>query len=282
MNDQAVADALLDAARAWIAERGMTAMRGPGEYSNATHEIQGVLVEGFEFPPTVDLTHNPPYYDELLDATGGWPSRWTTSPTRSGPPANQRSLRTLAEKVAERSHITTRPVDLSRFEEELTLLIHIYNDAWAENWGFLPVTDEEADDRRRDAPADRRPAAHPLRLRRTASQRRFSARIPDPNWALRPRWKWYGDSDAVRIARLLATRRHIPRVRLMFFGIRKQYRHLGVDAVLFTQMLEYAQTKHYLECEPSMLLEHNDLVIRASAYMGGHEYKRWRIYDAPV
>ena len=65
----------------------------------------------------------------------------------------------------------------------------------------------------------------------------------------------------------------------MFFGIRKPYRHLGIDALLFTQMLEYAQTKQYLECEPSMLLEHNDLVIRASAFMGGHEYKRWRIYD---
>ena len=98
--------------------------------------------------------------------------------------------------------------------------------------------------------------------------------LPDPNWALRPRWKWYGDSDAVRIVRLLTMRRHIPRVRLMFFGIRKPYRHLGIDALLFTQMLEYAQTKHYLECEPSMLLEHNDLVIRASAFMGGREYKR--------
>ena len=48
----------------------MTAMRGPGEYSNATHERQGVLVEGFEFPPTVELTHNPPYYGEFLERYG--------------------------------------------------------------------------------------------------------------------------------------------------------------------------------------------------------------------
>jgi len=52
--------------------------------------------------------------------------------------------------------------------------------------------------------------------------------------------------------------------------------------LLFTQMLEYARSKHYLECEPSMLLEHNTLVLRAATFMGGHEYKRWRIYDAAV
>jgi hypothetical protein len=65
----------------------------------------------------------------------------------------------------------------------------------------------------------------------------------------------------------------------MFFGIREPYRKLGVDAVLFDELTRYAQTKHYTECEPSMLLEDNQLVIRASRHMGGHEYKRWRIYD---
>ena len=281
VKDQAVANALLDSARSWIAARDMCVMRGPGQYSNATHEIQGVLVEGFEFPPTVDLTHNPPYYDELLTTWGLTKSMDYVAYTLSVRQPITPRLRALADKVAERSHIETRPVDLSRFEEELQLLIHIYNDAWSENWGFLPVTDEEA-----------AKVAESLRPIVDAQLIRFAyvhgepaavlGAIPDPYWALRPRWKWYGDSDAVRVARLMATRRRIPRVRLMFFGIKKKFRHLGIDALLFTQMLEYAQTKHYLECEPSMLLEHNDLVIRASAFMGGHEYKRWRIYDAKL
>jgi hypothetical protein len=62
VEDFDVARALLDAARNWVRERGMTVLRGPGEYSNATHERQGVLISGFEYPPTVELTHNPPYY----------------------------------------------------------------------------------------------------------------------------------------------------------------------------------------------------------------------------
>jgi hypothetical protein len=253
-------------------------MRGPGQYSNATHEIQGVLVEGFEFPPTVELTHNPPYYDDFLTRWGLAKSMdyvAYTLPVRQ--PINER-LRTLAEKAAARSHITTRPVVLARLDEELALLVSIYNDAWSENWGFLPVTDAEA----ATLAESLRPIIDPQLIRFAYVNDEPVAvlgALPDPNWALRPRWKWYGDSDAVRIARLFAMRRRIPRVRLMFFGILKPFRHLGIDALLFSQMLEYAQTKHYLECEPSMLLEQNDHVIRASAAMGGREYKRWRIYD---
>lgn len=273
-----VAETLLDAARDWIAEQGMTTMRGPGQYSNATHERQGVLVEGFEFPPTVELTHNPPYYDEFLTRWGLTKSMdyvAYTLPVRQEP---DRALTELAAHAAQRGHLTTRPVDLSRFDEELALLLDIYNDAWSENWGFLSITAEEG-----TALAEAlRPIVDPKLIRFAYVDEEPVAvlgALPDPNWALRPRWRWYGDSDAVRVARLLAMRRRIPRVRLMFFGIRKPYRRIGVDALLFTEMLAYAQTRHYLECEPSMLLETNEPVIRASRHMGGREYKRWRIYD---
>jgi GNAT superfamily N-acetyltransferase len=103
--------------------------------------------------------------------------------------------------------------------------------------------------------------------------------IPDPNWALRPRWRWYGDGDLVRLVRVLWMRRHIPRVRLMFFGIRPEYRRLGVDAVLFQELYEYGEPRGYRQGEPSLLLEDNEMVIRPSVAMGGHEYKRWRIYE---
>jgi GNAT superfamily N-acetyltransferase len=81
------------------------------------------------------------------------------------------------------------------------------------------------------------------------------------------------------MVRLLRMRRHIPRVRLMFFGIRPAFRRLGVDALLFKELWDYAAPRGYRCGEPSMLLEDNDMVIRPSAAMGGREYKRWRIYE---
>jgi GNAT superfamily N-acetyltransferase len=103
--------------------------------------------------------------------------------------------------------------------------------------------------------------------------------LPDPNIPFRPRWNWFLDTDLVRIVRLLLTRRRIPVVRLMFFGIRPKFRNRGIDAVLFLECLTYARKHGYRACEPSMLLEDNDLILRPSAAMGGRRYKTWRIYE---
>ena len=161
---------------------------------------------------------------------------------------------------------------------EVRLITEIYNESWAQNWGFLPVTDEEAVD-----------LADSLRLVADPGLIRFAfvdgkpaavlGALPDPNQALRPRWHWYGDSDPIRIARLLRMRRHIPFLRLMFFGVRPGYRRTGIDAILYSEVKEYAITKGYKRCEASLLLEDNHLILSPSEFMGARRYKTWRIYD---
>jgi len=280
-NDYEAASALLDAAKAWVAERGMTVMRGPGEYSNATHERQGVLVDGFEFPPTVELTHNPPYYGGLLERYGLGKVQDYVAYTMKTADIDHERLERLAAAVKKRERIVTRPANMKDFTNEVRLVIEIYNEAWAANWGFLPVTGEEA-----DALAETlKPIVDPGLVRFAFVDDEPIAvmgAIPDPNWALRPRWKWYGDSDLVRLARLFVMRRHIPRVRLMFFGVRPEHRRAGVDAVLLYETFAYGAPRGYTEAEPSMLLEDNIMILRPAAAMGGHEYKRWRIYEMRV
>lgn len=281
VEDYAVAAALLDAARAWLTEHGMTVMRGPGQYGNATHERQGLLVDGFDHPPTVELTHNPPYYADFLERYGLRKTKDYVAYTIEVQQPEDPRMKKVAAEMRERHHIETRPVALKNWRDEVRQIIDIYNDAWAENWGFLPVTQEEAD----MLATSLLPIVDPLLIRFAYVGGQPAAvlgALPDAYWSLRPRWRWYGDSDYVRVARLFAQRRRIPRVRLMFFGIRQAYRRLGIDAVLFDELMRYGRTKHYRTCEPSMLLEDNALVIRASAHMGGHEYKRWRIYDMPL
>ncbi len=281
IEDYQVAKALLDQARQWVKSRGMAVLRGPGEYSNTSHERQGILVDGYEYPPTVELTHNPPYYGEFLERYGFHKAKdyhayifdvQTPSPPR---------LEGLVEQVQRRREIETRPLIFKELSSEVRLIVNIYNDSWSKNWGFLPITEEEAN-----------ALANSLRLIVDPGLVRFAfvqgepvavlGFFPDPYYALRPRWRWYGDSDLVRIARLLWTRRHIPRTRLMFFGIRPGFRQLGIDALLFHEAKEYAIQRGYLKCEASMLLENNHLILRASEFMGGHYYKTWRIYDLPL
>ena len=276
--DFEAASALLDGARGWIAARGMLAMRGPGEYSNATHERQGILVEGFEFPPTVELTHNPPYYGEFLERWGLEKVKDYHAYLIELNDSKQPELAKLATRVEHEGHVTTRTVEMENFNADIRLVIEIYNEAWANNWGFLPVTPEEA-----DSIADTlKPIIDPGLVRFAFYDGEPAAVLggfPDPNWALRPRWKWYGDGDTVRIGRLLRMRRHIPRIRLMFFGIRPPFRQKGIDALLYAHTLEYALSNGYTTVEPSMLLEDNDLILSASRFMGGRRYKTWRIYE---
>ncbi len=282
VNDYAVAAALLDRAREWLTARGMRVMRGPGGYSTATHEpYQGVLIDGFDTPPTVELTHNPLYYDKLLTRYGltkvkDYHAYWIEFDGWS----NER-LNNLAAQVRERRDITTRPVDLHNVREEVDRIVTIYNEAWADNWGFLPLTDAEA-----EAMAESLALiADPGLIRFAYVKGELAAvlgALPDPNVPLRPRWNRMLDNDFARIGRLLLTRRRIKRTRLMFFGIRPQFRKLGVDAVLFYDVLSYGLARGYRSCEPSMLLEDNDLILRASEFMGGHRYKTWRIYEMPL
>ncbi len=281
VDDVLVASELVERARAWVAERGMTSLRGPGEYSNVTHERQGVLVDGFDSPPTVEQTHNPPYYDGLLEACGlrkVMDYHAYLVDVRTPSPAK---LDAVAARVEQRRDITIRTISRKDLDADIRLVVELYNQAWAENWGFLPITDGEA-----DALADTlRPILDEglVRFAYVAGEPAavFGA-FPDPYYALRPRWKWYGDSDPVRVARLLLTRRRIPRARLMFFGVLPRFRRLGIDALLYRDVKRYGVEHGYQTCDISLLLEVNHMILRAAEFMGAHRYKTWRIYEKDV
>jgi len=158
------------------------------------------------------------------------------------------------------------------------LILEIYNEAWAQNWGFLPISFEEGD-----------AIANSLRLIIDPGMVRFAfvreqpaaviGFVPDPNYALRPRWRWYGNSDLLRIVRLLLMRRRIPCTRGMFLGVKPRYRNLGIPALLAAELVEYLLSRHYVECDASLILEDNEAMIKVINVFGGSYYKRWRIYD---
>ncbi len=277
-NDYSVAEDLLNHARDWLKNQGMTVMRGPGGYSNATHEAhQAILIDGFDSPPTVELTHNPPYYGEFLERYGLGKAKDYYAYKILLVPPSERLIR-VAKAVQKRRNIETRVVNMKNLRADVDRIIEIYNEAWSSNWGFLPLIEAEA-----EAMADTLKMAVDPGLMRFATVNGDLAAVlgalPDPNVPLRPRWNRLQDTDLARALRLLRTRRRIPVMRLMFFGVRPKYRKLGIDALLYLQVQEYAVQHGYTICEPSMLLENNDLILRASASMDGEQYKTWRIYE---
>ncbi len=282
IDDYKVAETLLDHAREWVTHRGMKTLRGPGEYSNATHERQGILIEGFEYPPTVELTHNPPYYGRFIERYGFKRAKDYLAFKFDRKTANIGLVQRLAKKVSkEFNHIETRPLVFSKLREEVGLILDIYNEAWSRNWGFLPISNEEGD-----------AIANTLQFIIDPGLVRFAfidgkpvavmGVIPDPNYALRPRWRWYGESDLVRVIRLLTMRRRIPVTRGMFFGVKSEFRNTGLPVVLAGELASYILPRHYQVWDASLILEDNSAIIKIIDTFGGQYYKRWRIYDLPL
>ena len=139
--DAAVADALLSAAEDWLRGEGMTRSIGP--VSLSMWDEPGLLVTGHDHPPTVMMGHNSPAYAGWIEAHGyaGVQDLYTYQlEIDHGLPELTNRIVSMGEKSGK---ITIRRADKSRFDEEAALLLGILNDAWSDNWGFVPLTDAE-------------------------------------------------------------------------------------------------------------------------------------------
>lgn len=138
-DDPAIFGALFRTAEAWLKERGCASARGP--FNLSISEQTGLLIDGFDTPPVVMMDHDPAYagprveeqgYSKIKDVIAYWSGVPNFSPA-----VTKRLERGLAPGVV------LRPVDMKRFEDEVKTLVGVYNDAWADNWGFTPLTDAE-------------------------------------------------------------------------------------------------------------------------------------------
>jgi len=131
--------ALMTTAEQWLAEQGMRRVRGP--FNLSINEETGLLIDGFADPPVFMMSHALPYYREHIEQCGYHKAADTLAylinPNFVAPPVMQRLLKMASERV------TVRTLDRSRFDDEIMLLRDIFNDAWSENWGFVPFTEAE-------------------------------------------------------------------------------------------------------------------------------------------
>ncbi len=141
VDDQRVADLLLDTAESWLRGRGMVRAQGP--FSLSIWDEPGLLVSGFDRPPTVMMGHHLPWYQRLIEAHGYAGIKdmhaWELPIDRPFPELVQR----IVAASQRNPRLKTRQVNKARFAEEAALILDILNDAWSTNWGFVPLTPAE-------------------------------------------------------------------------------------------------------------------------------------------
>jgi len=272
--DPEAARALFGAAEDWLRPHGLRCVRGP--VNPSMNDPCGTLVEGFKWPPFMLMTMNPPYHPALIEGAGYAKAMDLLAYVILQVEAIGAKIHKVAAEVLERARITIRPVDPSRFEEELRLLQEIYNDAWSKNWGFVPMTEEELKFAAEDLKAIVLPELTYFAYL-DGEPVGFSLALPDINHALKRAngrlfpfgWFWF----------LKPMLRKIPTFRILALGVKRTHQHSGIGTLFYQKYFEIAGPRGYKAAELSWILETNDLMNRPIQRMGGKPYKRYRIYE---
>ncbi len=280
IDDQEVATALLERAAAWLRQRGRDQILGPIDYS--TNYVCALLIDGFEHPPMLLTSHNPPYYRQLIERAGfakemDWYAWWFADPADAVV-----RLRRIAERFADRGPVTIRPINLKELEQESPRLRAVYNQAWKKNWGFVPFTAAEFDHLVKEL----KPLAVPelvLVAEVEGEAAGFILAMPDINAAFKKingRLFHYG--LPIGLAKLLYYKSRLKTARLVALGVVPKYRRHGLAERLVLQVVEEGMLKRGLVGELSMTLENNRLINRFLEAIGAQRYKTYRIFQRSV
>lgn len=278
VDDQEVASALLDHAARWLREKGMRTMRGP--LSLSVNEELGCLVEGFDTPPMLLMPHHRAYQGGLIEGAGlakakdvfAWKYSVGEVPVRA---------RRAADEVSALPEVSARPLDPKQLERDVRLVMDIFNDAWSDNWGFVPLTEAEL----RKMAEDFRLLLVPeltLLVSVDGEPVAFAVALPNLNAMIRDlRGKLLPTGAAKLLWRLKVS--GPDEARLILLGVRRKLRHVrkyaGLSTYMYVKMNEAGQRLGIRRGELSWTLEDNGPVNAGIRLMGGKVYKRYRVYE---
>jgi GNAT superfamily N-acetyltransferase len=275
IDDQGVATGLFDAVREWLAERNIHAIRGPCNPS-LNYEL-GLLIEGFDTPPTFMMTYNPPYYEGLVETYGFRKTQdlyayWGHMGMIE---KLDKKLWFITAESTRRFNITVRPLDKSHLYDEVRSFLQIYNRSLVRTWGYVPMSDAEVDhmadglryllvpEMTTAAEIDGKPIAACFGMLD------YNPRIKAINGRLFP----FG------FIRLLWNRRAIKKVRIISANVLPEYQMMGVGVVLLDRILKDSIEWGIEEGEFSWVLESNHLSSKTLERGGAHRAKTYRLYD---
>ncbi|MEW6570402.1 MAG: N-acetyltransferase [Nitrospirota bacterium] len=271
INDTEVAAALLDKVSESLKEEGMDIIRGPMNFS--TNEECGLLLEGFERPPMLMTPYNPSYYNDLMDKYGMRKSKDLYAYMIDIPEKLPDKIMRVAE-MAERKGIMVRPFNKKRFNREMDLFKDVYNSAWAKNWGFIPITDDELVYLGESLRKVIIPELAMIAVK-DGEPVGFMGLLPDFNYVLK---YMQGKINVVSMIKAFRYSRRIKDLRLLLLGIKAEYRNRGVEALFFREGFKAVRGR-YEKVEFSWILEDNIPTQRLVEMIGGKLYKKYRIYE---
>ncbi len=279
INDQEVANKLLETAEEWVKNKGANNIVGPINLS--TNDTLGLLVEGFDRPPMVMMPYNFPYYMDLISKAGFDKKEDLRAYLVNKSTASQRSVLLLEKLEArlQRSGIILRQINLKDFKNEAEKIKVVYNKAWDKNLGFVPMTDAEFFYIAKDLKMLVDPK-YCIIAQKGDEIIGFALGIPNLNEILINIKR--GRLLPTGIFKLLFGKKNIKSVRVLMLGVLENYRKLGIEACLYGRIIKNALPSGIVEAECSWMLDHNYLMNHAIEQINADFYKRYRLYEKAI
>ena len=279
INDQEVADALINTVKQWCKERKVDAILGPTNFS--TNDTAGLLIDGFHEPPKIMMPYNKPYYKDLLEHYGFKKDMDLFAYILYTKKASEKSIR-LAQSLEERlkrQGISFRSITKKTLSQDVEAIREIYNDAWAKNWGFVPMTDAElthlADELKMllhpdwcyIAEVNGKPVGFSVSLHNIFEITRTFKK---------------GRLFPFNIIKLLLNRHKTDYVRIITLGVKQEYRKKGIEAIFFAKNILNARKHNIVAGEVSWVLENNAEMNASAIRLNAELYKTYRIFSYEI
>lgn len=276
LDDQEANHLILQAGEQWLKNKGCHEMLGPIGFS--LYEGAGVLIEGADDPPVVQCPYNPLYYIDLMHQVGfqkaiDWYA-YHFDHTHVFPDVVAR----IHDRLIKKAHLTFRHNDPKRWSENIALIRTLFNEAWADNWGHIPIDETQW----RHLTDSMKPAlVGPLSWIMFANDKPagFMITIKDMNDALRPA---KGRLLPFGWLRILRETSRIKRIRVLAMGVAKAYRNRGYDLMMTAEVIKQAVALGYETCDCSLIVESNRALIDGLDTLNGRRYKTFRIYRKQI
>lgn len=273
INDLEIATALIKEAKNWLRTLGLTSIQGP--MNPGTNYECGILVDQFDDAPQIMMTYNPAYYEQLLLDMGFTKAMDLLAYNIPADLVLPKVITDIALRTEKKSKVTYRNLNLKAWSQELDKLFEIYNAAWEENWGFVPMSKDEFYHTAKDLRSIVDPTLIQFAMV-NGMEAGFIMALPDLNQVFKQIPN--GKLNLLAIYKIMTAKKRINRVRVITMGIKKEYRKFGLETLLYRNMqLSIQKNPRIKNIEMSWILEHNLEMNKPLIRMSGAAYKRYRL-----
>jgi len=278
VNDVSVAKLLFDTCENWLKNKGLTKIIGPTNLT--TNDSCGLLVEGFQYPPMVVMPYNDEYYNrlclqsdykKLIDLNSYIISDYSSL-------EKYNNILLKAEETMKSKNIIIRNVSSQSFNNDMKQLRLVYNKVNEDNWGFIPLNEEEFDELASELKIT--PWDLTLVVEKDGEILGFLIAIPNLNQAFK--YVKNGKLFPFGIFRFLQKKRKVDSARIMILGVLDDYRGKGIDFVMYKRIAEALSKRGIFSVEACYVLENNQRMNPVLSKLLEGIIKRYRIYEKEI